>query len=266
MLNTQSEIVTRAGHMTEAEYDRERAKIAKTKAEAGVRWEQELARLFHRSGWTQAELAKKEGKSHQLISNLIKFGEFLAFSENASYLELSQILPKLAVGRFVDYWGQTSGGKRRPLVNDRERFREVARRILAEHEGWLKIGHRKPPIPKAIGQTIAKTCPKGKWVAPDAIASKADCTVENVHSVMDSMDRKPGSYGMKAERKKVGKEVHYRVFKQDKLVSSDELVTKLTPIIKGLEVEGKKHSAHRVEAEIARLAALLKRLLDEWAE
>jgi hypothetical protein len=264
MLDTQtSTIGHNSGHMTEAEYDRERAKIAKTKAEAGVRWEQELAALFHRSGWSGDELARKEGKGSSVISRLLKFGQFLSFLETQPIGNKSELMGNLSEGRFRQYWLTEVDGKFDKLgLHDRVRFRNIIQLMRERGE----TGERKRPISKAIGQTIAKTCPKGKWVAPDVIAAKADCTVENVHSVMDSMDRKPGSYGMKAERKKVGKETHYRVFKQDKLISSDELVTKLTPIIKGLEIEGKKHSAQRVEAEIARLAALLKRLLNEWAE
>jgi transcriptional regulator with XRE-family HTH domain len=264
-----TDTITRAGHMTEAEYDRERAKIAKTKAEAGVRWEQELARLFARSGWTQKELAKKEGLGETHISYLLRFGQFLDFCTTVGKSELvsSDSLSALTVSRFRGYWSRITEGRRDYLgIHNRDHFRAIAGMIANDPDAMRAKWQRKPPIPKAIGQTIAKTCPKGKWVSPDTIAAKADCTVENVHSVMDSMDRKPGSYGLKAERKKVGKETHYRIFKQDKMVSLDEMTEKLTPIIKGLEVEGKKHVAQRVPAEIARLVFQLKRLLDEWAE
>jgi hypothetical protein len=50
-----------------------------TKAEAGIRWEQELARLFVRSGWTQEELVKREGKSKGWIDQRLRFGRFLNF-------------------------------------------------------------------------------------------------------------------------------------------------------------------------------------------
>jgi hypothetical protein len=51
-------------------------------------------------------------------------------------------------------------------------------------------------------------------------------------------------HGAKAERKKVGKEIHYRIFEQDKAVSVQELAEKLTPIIKALDAEGKKTAIH----------------------
>ena len=44
------------------------------RATAGIRWEQELAILFHRSGWTQQELAKKEGKGQNTICRYLLFG------------------------------------------------------------------------------------------------------------------------------------------------------------------------------------------------
>jgi hypothetical protein len=66
------------GRMTEAQYDRERAKIAPTKREAmnesGVRWEQQLAELFYRSGWSAPQLRQKIGDLSRhffYISNLL---------------------------------------------------------------------------------------------------------------------------------------------------------------------------------------------------
>ena len=70
----------------------------------------------------------------------------------------------------------------------------------------------------------------------------------------------------KVETKRVGKQIHYRIFKQDKTVSVEELTTKLRPIVEGLKAEGKKNMATMVPAEVAMLAARLERLLNEWAE
>ena len=51
--------------MSDYEYDAERARLRETYGdtaeEAGVKFEQALARLFHRSGWTQQKLADKRG-------------------------------------------------------------------------------------------------------------------------------------------------------------------------------------------------------------
>ena len=71
---------------------------------------------------------------------------------------------------------------------------------------------------------------------------------------------------VRVEVKKVGPETHYRIFKQDKTVSVEELTMKLRPIVEGLKAEGKKNMATMVPAEVAMLAARLERLLNEWAE
>ena len=86
----------------------------------------------------------------------------------------------------------------------------------------------------------------------------ADSTVteRDVHSVLHTMCWRP-QHGAKAERRRVGKEIHYRIFKQNKTVSVDELTEKLTPIIDGLIAEGKKNMATMVPATVAMLAASL---------
>ena len=68
--------------------------------------------LFYRSGWTQDELAKKEGKSQNYISERLTFGRFLNFIATAINLET---FPKnLTEFRFRGYWQQTdkSGNER----------------------------------------------------------------------------------------------------------------------------------------------------------
>src|SRR5262245_52706437 len=60
--------------------------------------DQALALLFYRSGWTQEELAEKEGKSVSWISYRLRFGRFLNFS---TVVEKSENRPKaFTEGRF----------------------------------------------------------------------------------------------------------------------------------------------------------------------
>lgn len=72
-----------ANRMSPADYEGERARPREAcgdgKAEAGARFEQELAKLFYRSGWTQEMLAAKEGKSAGWICQKLRFGRFLGF-------------------------------------------------------------------------------------------------------------------------------------------------------------------------------------------
>jgi len=122
--------------------------------------------------------------------------------------------------------------------------------------------------PSDIGRSIVARCCDGKWRSTSEIARKTGTSEANLHSVLKTMcwRSRRYSYGAQAEWKRVGKELHYRIFKQDKSVSVHELTTKLRPIVEGLKAEGKKNMATMVPAEVAILVARLERLLNEWAE
>ena len=99
--------------MTEAEYDAERARLGNSRKDAGDRWEQDLARLFARSGWTQDDLAKKEGKSQSWVGQRLCFGRFLNFTTNV----VNAVAPptNLTEGYFRKYWEKADpcGGNER---------------------------------------------------------------------------------------------------------------------------------------------------------
>jgi hypothetical protein len=135
-------------------------------------------------------------------------------------------------------------------------------RVLAQSE---QQPARKPRMSPKVGRDMIAKLRPGKWYAAQALAQQAGITERDVHSVLRTMCWRP-QHGAKAERKKVGNEIHYRIFKQDKAVSVEELTTKLRPIVEGLKAEGKKNMATMVPAEVAMLAARLERLLNEWAE
>lgn len=116
-----------------------------------------------------------------------------------------------------------------------------------------------------VGRDLVAKLRAGKWYSAETVAEDVGITERDVHSVLHNMCWRP-AHGAKAERKKVGDQIHYRIFKQDKRVSVEELTTKLRPIVEGLKAEGKKNMATMVPAEVAMLAARLERLLNEWAE
>src|ERR1700730_7634869 len=124
---------------------------------------------------------------------------------------------------------------------------------------------RKPPMSPKVGRDMIAKLRPGKWYSAKTVAGDAGITERDVNSVLRTMCWRP-QHGAKAERKKIGNEIHYRIFKQDKAVSVEELTTKLRPIVEGLKAEGKKNMATMVPAEVAMLAARLERLLNEWAE
>jgi len=126
---------------------------------------------------------------------------------------------------------------------------------------------RKLPISHSVGRDIVAKCRAGKWYPLSKIADAVGASEVDTRSVVDRMCwPSRTAYGARAEKKKVGSECHFRIFKLDKSVSVEVLTTKLRPIVEGLKAEGKKNMATMVPAEVAMLAARLEHLLNEWAE
>jgi hypothetical protein len=253
------------GRMTEAEYERERAKIAATKQQAGMRWEQELAALFYRSGWTVAQLAKREELSGNQISCLLRFGRFLDYQcQDAN----PETLAKLSEKRFRTIWWRAGEGKDdRKGLYERERFRKIARIISEESEEWLAPGQQRGRrLPPDTSFKIINKCGDGKWRSANQIASRVGLEPDQAQHLVTHSLTSSHRDKCAVETKKVGKETHFRIFKKDKTVSTNELTEKLTPILQELEAEGKKNMATMVPAKVAMLTARIKQLLKEWAE
>ena len=123
----------------------------------------------------------------------------------------------------------------------------------------------RKPLSHNVGKEIVANCRRGNWQSASKIAATVGLNEGDIYHVMATLCER-GAYGASAEKKRVGKETHYRIFKQDKTVSVHELTMKLRPIVEGLKAEGKKNMATMVPAEVAMLAARLEHLLNEWAE
>ncbi len=245
------------GRMTEKQYEQERSKIAATKNEAkavaGVRWEQELAALFYRSGWTLEELAERERKSFSWIRYAMAFGKFLGF---CSKEQIAGNLPNnLSVRRFRSYLERTERGS----GNERIRFQQIIK--MMQEETTLQRPHKTfnhgPAIKKDFGD--------GKWHALDTITGAIDAPKGEVERTLQLMHEK-GTYSTKTECKRVGGSFHYRIFPQDKTVSVKELKEKLVPIIEELMIQGRANAATVSISTVRHSAARLQKLLDEWLE
>jgi hypothetical protein len=140
----------------------------------------------------------------------------------------------------------------------------TANRFRAARQSTKQRPERKPPMSPKVGRAMVAKLHVGKWYSAQTVAEDAGITERDVHSVLHNMCYRP-AHGAKAERKKVGNEIHYRIFKQEKTISSDELIEKLAPIIKELKAEGKKNMATMSPASVAHIAGKLSNLLDEWA-
>jgi hypothetical protein len=119
----------------------------------------------------------------------------------------------------------------------------------------------------SIGQQIKENFADSKWHPLNVIAKTIEADVEHVRATLDRITRTNQTYfGCRAERKRVGTHVEYRIFKIEKTISSNELIEKLAPIIEGLRAEGKKNMVTMSPQTVAVLAHRLQKLLDEWAE
>lgn len=245
------------GRMSVADYERERATLRETygesSTEAAAKRDQALAKLFYRSQWTQEELAEKEGQSQQRIGQSIRFGRFLNFT--TTVVNFETLPSNLTERRFRSYWERTDKSE----GNERARFTAVLR--LMQEETVL-VQKRRPKV----GRTIVDQFGDGKWHPLTTIAEAVDTPEEHVVETLRTMEALRGTYGARCERKKVGTSFSYRIFRQTRTISSEELKTKLTPLIEGLKAEGKKNMATMSPATVAHLAGWLQKLLDEWTE
>jgi hypothetical protein len=245
-----------SGRMSETEYDYFRYQIrlfwGDTSRQAAAKRDQALAILFAGSGWTQDELAAKEGKSQQWMAYRVRFGRFLNFTTTGVNPE--SLPSNLSERRFRDYWEPTD----KTAGNERIRFREVQKLI----EGELHLRRDSRP---AIGRAILEQFGDGAWheLADIAIAV-ADCDEDHVRTTMQNMIN-AGTFGAKAEKKRFGTSWKYRIAPRDShAISIAEIRQELGPIIKDLHTEGRKHLARIVPQTMAQAAVRLQRVLDKW--
>jgi len=237
--------------MSEQDYDRERERIREvygdSKAEAATRWEQELAKLLWHSGWTQEELALKEGKGKSWISQRIIFGRFLDFSEN------STVSGNLTEWAFRKYWERSDG------ASERRRFRHIAEMIEGETQ--------KVPVPNAnaLMRDIRERYSDGKWHPAETIARHVDKPLEHVSQLL-SEKAKSHFKTYKVEARGKGVSEQYRIVPTEKHIGSFELEQKLAPLIDELKAEGRKNPATIAITRIAKIAAELQQFVTEWTQ
>src|SRR5215510_9096718 len=124
---------------------------------------------------------------------------------------------------------------------------------------------RKRPSHVGLGKQIKAQFCDGKWHAFETIVSRNGAPAKNVWSALERMWRW-GTYKTKCERKKVGTEHHFRLSPKEKQISVHELVERLTPVLKELEVQGRANAATMSPPTVRIMTAKIQKLLEEWAE
>jgi hypothetical protein len=124
--------------------------------------------------------------------------------------------------------------------------------------------NRKQPSRLDLGNLIKAKFSDGKWHSLETIVVMTRAPVKNVSSTLDRMWRW-GTYKTKCERKKVGTQYHFRLSPADKQISAHELIEKLTPILKELEVQGRANAATMSPPTVRIMTAKIQKLLEEWA-
>lgn len=254
-MSAQLASVEHARRLSVDQYQRERDEIRATygdsNTEAHAKRDQALAALFHRSGWTQEELAKVEGVARQHVARKLAFGAFLSFAPTGS------IPRNLTERRFRGYWERTDKNE----GNERVRFRAVL--ALIEHD--TRIGKPTAKKPKVADAILSKFA-DGKWHKLPTIVDHTECEPEDVESVLDGMISR-GTYGVHCERKQVGKTQAYRIVRNSgKTVSMGLLIEELEPLLKQLDAEGQKNMATMSPGTVARLAHELRTALERLAK
>ena len=215
--------------------------------------DQEIARLFVQSGWTQERIAQRMGKSQQHISRLLLFGRFLVFMPTG---HKPMNPPKNLTERlFRGYFERT---EKHP--KEARRFAEVLR--MMEDEFAMTTTRATARVAKAVADDFGD----GKWRTPETIAEGIDATTEDVVTVLESM-KKSGVHKCHCERRPAGKGVQYRVVRGGgKKIDLETLRVEVSPIIKQLEIEGRKNMATFSPLTVLDCAHKLNTLLDKLAK
>ena len=124
---------------------------------------------------------------------------------------------------------------------------------------------KEPALRLGLGKQIKTEFGDGKWHAFETIVSRTGTPAKNVWSTLDRMKRW-GTYKTKCERKQVGTKYRFRLSPADKQISVHELIEKLTPILKELEVQGRANTATMSPPTVRIMTAKIQKLLEEWAD
>jgi len=268
MSNTAEVIALHQGsEMSEKEFEQEYARIVETWGtghlkDGNARRAMAVARLAANSGWTQERIGKRLAMSHQQADRTIRFGKFLNWKTLAP---MGAKLPPLTERKFRGHWLKTSES-----APEFERFAEVVKLIEAEP---LATEPKRTKEQRAEDSKRAKHITKqfgdGKWHEAKTIAKALGMPVEEVSDAIKAVPVPPPAVDrrtFKIEQGGGGAVARYRLFRQDKTLSSDELREKLLPLLKAVDDElaqQMKHQAYWSPGNIRTELIKLRRTFDQ---
>jgi hypothetical protein len=243
--------------MSAADYERERQRIAETyganSREAGALRDQALARLFHVSGWTQEELAKKEKMTQQRVAQRLVFGRFLENTTDSCNRS------NLTEWGFRECWNRTDKSEK----NERIRFAKVEQ-LIAELE--LKL---VKPRNTHLTKLLLKRFGDGREHALATMVKASGAPEAEVVNTLGYFGRTRNGYGVVEYEKRTDEDgaVFYRFQRgSGKRIAMATLMQELGPIIKELEIQGTKNAATASPTTVAIMTHKLKQILDRLAK
>jgi hypothetical protein len=253
--------------MSDAEFDKRRTDLgADDKAEAGIRFEQNLSILYAESGWSQQKIAEREEASQSHVSRHILFGHFLS---HLTPTGVNNVAPKLTERLFREFWVETEG-------SEEQRYEEVAD-MVAKHE---------ESIARAIGKAVKEgnKTRDGKWRSFHATVARILEDAEEVGGADEfhaerylrriirsqpahtKLERKKMGRGADREKKETSK---YRLFpasQAERVVSVEELTERLGPELDLLETQGKEHTVKMDPSAVLHSTLKIRKMIEEWSQ
>ena len=219
--------------------------------------DQEMARLFEESGWTQEQIAGRMGKRQVWVSQRLCFGRFLSFIASGDNPDLAV---NLTERRFREHWKRSRG-------HERERFAAVAHAL----EHGIPHGHEALLVKPEVGGAVLECLADGKWYTVEQITATAEetlpgLTADQVRNSITNLRRHPPE-GKRLQSKLIGKKAQYRLAralpkKSAPLEVLADLYEKATPLLDELDELGQMSMARLSPGLVRNVAFRIRRLFE----
>ena len=231
--------------------------------------DQEMAKLFIDSGWTQQQIAERVSRvtgkpiQQQYVSYRINFGLFLEFTTTGGKAEIAT---NLTERRFRDLYRRSEG-------KQETRFAQVLHSLEHSIPQSIDAMRNKPGLRNAVIERLSDR----QWYTVKQLAQKLEEVLPGVAeqqltASVGSIWRQPPE-GFKLEKKKLdARSVQYRLTKVrtqkdgEPPVAIINLYESAKPLIDELDQIGHMHECRMSPAAVRSIAIKLKKLFDAVLE